>query len=93
MNRLEGRGLVERLPCPGDGRATHARLTTVGWGAVVVAAAPGHVENVRDSVLDPLAPTQLKQLRSIGDALLTRLDPDRRPTGLYDPEREEAGAS
>ena len=60
-----------------------------GWDAVV-AAAPGHVETVRRSVLDPLTRTQLKQLRSIGDALLTRLDPDGRLTGLYDPESEKA---
>jgi DNA-binding MarR family transcriptional regulator len=84
VNRLQGRGLVERFPCPEDGRATNARLTPLGWDAVV-AAAPGHVETVRRSVLDPLTPTQLKQLRDIGDALLTRLDPHRRMTGLYDP--------
>src|SRR3954451_24860004 len=31
VRRLEGRGLVERLPCPEDGRATNARLTSAGW--------------------------------------------------------------
>src|SRR4051794_33587046 len=92
VNRLEQRGLVERFPCPEDGRATNARLTERGWD-VVVAAAPGHVEPVRHSVLEPLTPTQLKQLRRIGDALLTRLDPEGRLTGLYDPEDERAGAS
>jgi DNA-binding MarR family transcriptional regulator len=92
VNRLEGRGLVERFPCPEDGRATNARLTPSGWD-LVVAAAPGHVETVRHSVVDPLTPTQLKQLRSIGDALLTRLDPDRRLTGLYDPGRKHDDAS
>jgi len=92
VNRLEQRGLVERFPCPEDGRATNARLTERGWD-VVVAAAPGHVETVRHSVLEPLTPTQLKQLRRIGDALLTRLDPEGRLTGLYDPEDERAGAS
>ncbi len=81
VRRLEGRALVERHPCPEDGRATNARLTAAGWDAVV-AAAPGHVNTVRHQVIDPLTPTQLKQLRSIGDALLTRLDPDRRLTGL-----------
>ena len=87
VNRLERRGLVKRFPCPEDGRATNARLTPAGWDAVA-AAAPGHVETVRRSVVDALTPTQLKQLRSIGDALLTRLDPDRRLTGLYDPVGE-----
>lgn len=90
VRRLEERGLVERFPCPQDGRATNARLTGVGWDAVV-AAAPGHVDTVRRTVLDALTRTQLVQLREIGDALLSRLDPDGRMTALYDPEREEAG--
>src|SRR5689334_25263168 len=37
VRRLEERGLVERFPCPEDGRATNARLTAVGWDAVVAA--------------------------------------------------------
>jgi DNA-binding MarR family transcriptional regulator len=82
VRRLEHRGLVERLPCPGDGRATNARLTDAGWDAVVTAAA-GHVDTVRRHVLDPLTPEQIEQLRGIGDALLTRLDPDGRMTALY----------
>src|SRR5215218_9481820 len=77
ISRLEGRGLVERFPCAEDRRATNARLTSPGWDAVV-AAAPGHVDAVRRHVLDPLSPAQVRQLRSIGDALLTRLDPDGR---------------
>ena len=32
---------------------------------------------------------QLGQLKEIGDALLSRLDPDGRMTALYDPERSE----
>src|SRR6187200_2819082 len=84
VRRLEERGLVERFPCPEDGRATNARLTDAGWDAVV-AAAPGHVDTVRRHVLDALTLEQLEQLRSIGDALLTRLDPNRQMTALYDP--------
>ncbi len=75
VRRLEERGLIERLPCPEDGRATNARLTENGWDTVV-AAAPGHVETVRRLALDPLSPTQVGQLRRIGDALLAVLDPD-----------------
>jgi len=74
VRRLEDRGLVERFPCPEDGRATNARLTTAGWDTVV-ATAPGHVNKVRELVLDPLSPAQVAQLRGIGDALLTVLDP------------------
>lgn len=86
VRRLEERGIIERFPCPEDGRATNARLTETGWDAVV-AAAPGHVTTVRRNVLDPLTREQLTQLRVIADALLTRLDPDGRMTALYDPDR------
>lgn len=75
VRRLEDRGLVERFPCPEDGRATNARLTEAGW-AVVQSAAPGHVTNVRDHVIDPLSPEQVRQLDDIMGTLLTRLDPD-----------------
>lgn len=89
VRRLEDRGLVVRFPCPEDGRATNAQLTDAGWDAVV-AAAPGHVDTVRRHVLDPLTLEQLEQLRSIGDALLTRLDPNRQMTALYDPGRSRS---
>ena len=81
VQRLEARGLVERFPCPEDGRATNARLTERGWAAVVEAA-PGHVAAVRHHVLDALTPEQVDQLTRIGDALLTRLDPDGRMNAL-----------
>src|SRR6188472_2199407 len=84
VRRLEDRALVERFPCPEDGRATNARLTEAGWDAVV-AAAPGHVTAVRHNVLDPLTREQVAQLRDIGDALLTRLDPSGKMSSLYDP--------
>jgi DNA-binding MarR family transcriptional regulator len=90
--RLEGRGLIERFPCPEDGRATNARLTDAGWNAVV-AAAPGHVDTVRSHVLDPLTTEQLAQLRGISDALLNRLDPTGQMSVLYDPDESQQDAS
>nr|WP_246321804.1 MarR family transcriptional regulator [Nocardioides panzhihuensis] len=84
VRRLEERGLVERFPCPEDARATNARLTAGGWDAVV-AAAPGHVVNVRSHVLDGLTAEQVRQLTDVGDALLARLDPQGRMTALYRP--------
>jgi DNA-binding MarR family transcriptional regulator len=90
VQRLEARGLVERFPCPEDRRATNARLTEAGWDAVV-AAAPGHVATVREHVLDPLSRRQLKQLTAIGDALLTRLDPEGAMSSLLEqgpPDRD-----
>ena len=70
-----GRGLVERFPCPEDKRAVNARLTASGW-TTVVAAAPGHVAQVRASVVDALTPAQLEALGDIADAILERIDPE-----------------
>ena len=40
---------------------------------------------MRRHVLDPLTPKQVDELREIAEALLTRLDPDRQLTALYEP--------
>jgi DNA-binding MarR family transcriptional regulator len=82
VTRLEGRGLVERFPCPEDGRATNAGLTEAGW-AKVQEAAPGHVANVRQHVIDALSDEQIDQLAAIGDAILTRLDPTGAMAATY----------
>lgn len=82
VRRLEDRGLVERFPCPEDGRATNARLTGDGWRKVQDAA-PGHVATVRGHVVDALTPEQIDQLTAITDALLRRLDPAGNMTAMY----------
>jgi len=82
VRRLEDRGLVERFPCPDDGRATDARLTGAGWQKVQKAA-PGHVANVRQHVIDALSPDQLHRVTTILDALLHRLDPTGKMTSMY----------
>lgn len=82
VQRLESRGLLERVPCSTDRRATNARLTEDGWQKVLEAA-PGHVAFVRDTVIDALTPDQLAQLADITEAILTRLDPDADRAGRY----------
>lgn len=82
VQRLETRGLLERVPCPEDRRATNARLTEAGWRKVREAA-PGHVAFVRDSVIDALTPEQITQLADISQAILHRLDPDAGRAGMY----------
>jgi DNA-binding MarR family transcriptional regulator len=77
--RLEERGLIRRFPCPEDRRATNATITDTGM-ELIDQAAPGHVETVRQYVLDALGPEQLRQLYEITGAILTRLDPDERLT-------------
>jgi DNA-binding MarR family transcriptional regulator len=80
--RLEDRGLVDRIPCPGDARATNAVLTAAGWRKVREAAS-GHVANVREYVIDPLTPQQVGQLATIAEAILGRLDPDGAMSATY----------
>lgn len=75
VTRLSERGILQRSACPDDGRATNVHLTDQGY-ALLVAAAPGHVTQVRESFLDALAPEQLEQLDAICDAILDRIDPD-----------------
>ena len=76
VTRLAARGLVERVPCPGDKRATNAHLTDDGWEQIK-AWAPGHVANVERLVIDPLSPSQIEQLRDITSVILNGLDPER----------------
>ena len=82
VRRLEDRGLVERFPCPQNGRATNARLTGDGW-ALVQVAAPGHVTAVRGHVVDGLTAEQVAQLTAIADAILSRVDPAGSMAAMY----------
>ena len=76
MARLEERGWVSRCRASDDGRGTLATLTDAGW-QVVVAAAPGHVEAVREHLFDRLTPEQVRVLGEVCTAVLDGLDPDR----------------
>jgi DNA-binding MarR family transcriptional regulator len=73
--RLEKRGWVRRAPDPADGRCTLAILTEQGW-AKVAQSAPGHVEEVRRIVFDPLTKAQQRQLQEISRRILRAIDPD-----------------
>jgi len=75
VSRLERRGWVRRTPDPADGRYTLAILTDDGW-AKVSETAPGHVEEVRRLLFDPLTKAQSRQLREIGRRIMTAIDPD-----------------
>ena len=73
--RLEENGWVRREVCETDRRGAMAILTDTGM-AVLVDAAPGHVEAVRNLVFDLLSASQLKQFerihRTIRDNLAAR---------------------
>ncbi|PPK90780.1 DNA-binding MarR family transcriptional regulator [Kineococcus xinjiangensis] len=75
--KLEKQGLVRRERCAEDGRGQLAVLTDAGWEKVV-ATAPGHVQRVRELVVDPLEPGQLAQLDAIVARMLDVLDPEAR---------------
>ena len=74
VSRLEKRGLVRREACAQDRRATNAVLTPAGW-TTVVAAAPGHVGTVRETVIDPLTAGDVADLDRIMGRILELLDP------------------
>jgi DNA-binding MarR family transcriptional regulator len=61
MVRFEQRGWVTRSPDPDNGRYTLAVLTDAGLQKVVDSA-PGHVEEVRRLVFDPLSSAQQRHL-------------------------------
>lgn len=71
--RLEERGWVKRASCETDRRGQIATLTDAGL-AVLQAAAPGHVENVRQYVIDALTAEQLAQLTAIGETIIRRVE-------------------
>jgi DNA-binding MarR family transcriptional regulator len=77
VSRLEKRGYIERSPCPDDRRATNAHLTEAGWEKVV-ATAPGHVNTVRENVIDPLNSGDIADLNRIMGKMLVKLDPENR---------------
>jgi DNA-binding MarR family transcriptional regulator len=77
VTRLERRGWVSRCADPTDGRSTLAMLNDEGWSKVVDTA-PGHVEEVRRLVFDPLTQAQVRQLREACRRIMRAIDPDDR---------------
>jgi DNA-binding MarR family transcriptional regulator len=77
VSRLEKRGYIDRAPCPEDRRATNATLTEAGWQKVV-ATAPGHVDTVRENVIEPLTAADVVDLDRIMGKILRTIDPENR---------------
>ncbi|MFI2295594.1 MarR family winged helix-turn-helix transcriptional regulator [Isoptericola sp. NPDC019571] len=74
VGRLERSSLVERSACSDGRRRMEARLTDVGWDKLV-AAAPGHVREVRRLVVDALDDDQLAALGVAADVVVRTIDP------------------
>ncbi len=61
VDRLEARGLVERVPCPQDRRAIWARITAKGR-AVLERARPAHDRVVSEALGERLEPEEMDTL-------------------------------
>ena len=72
VTRAERAGWVRRVECEDDRRGMNAELTDAGR-AKLESAAPGHVNAVRENLLDLLTPEQLGQLTAIGSKLRRHL--------------------
>jgi DNA-binding MarR family transcriptional regulator len=72
ITRMQQRGLVHREECPGDARGAIVVLTDAGRDAIE-AAAPGHVESVREHFIDLLTPAQIRQLGEIAQTVVEHL--------------------
>jgi DNA-binding MarR family transcriptional regulator len=73
LTSLEGRGWVERKRCETDRRVQYARLTDDGLRALEQAA-PGHVAEVRRTVVDMLSRRDLADLRRIAEKIAAPLE-------------------
>lgn len=73
LTRMQQRGLIERSNCTEDRRGAFILLTDKGC-STVVAAAPRHVETVRQYVFDRLSAEQVAALDRISRAVLEVLD-------------------
>jgi DNA-binding MarR family transcriptional regulator len=71
--RMQKRGLLERVECLEDGRGASYELTSAGWRASR-AAAPKHVETVRQLFLDPLDPAQIAPTTAALQQIVARLE-------------------
>ncbi|HEY3604304.1 MAG TPA: MarR family winged helix-turn-helix transcriptional regulator [Sporichthyaceae bacterium] len=72
LSRMEKRGLLSRDGCTEDGRGQVVVVTPAGRRAIE-AAAPAHVESVRELLFDAMTPDQVDALAAIAEASLARV--------------------
>ncbi|MGW9415539.1 MarR family winged helix-turn-helix transcriptional regulator [Arthrobacter cupressi] len=75
VTKLQKRGWVEREGHPRDARVTVAHLTDAGMDTIV-GLAPGHVESVRELMMDAMTDDDVADLARIGEKIVARLKPD-----------------
>ncbi len=74
IDRMIAAGLVARTVCEEDKRGFNAVLTEAGY-AKLVAAAPDHVESVRQHLVDVLSDEDFEMLGDISRKVFEALDP------------------
>ncbi len=74
LTRMERRGLIKRENCPSDARGAFVVLTAAGRAAIE-AAAPLHVNDVRQHFFDLLTSDQLEALAGIVGAIVSHIEP------------------
>ena len=72
VDRLVARGWVRRVRSTQDQRGAYANLTESGAQSLADLA-PGHVQAVRQNLIDLLTPAELEALRTIGQRVKRRL--------------------
>lgn len=72
LSRMQSRDLVVRTRCSTDQRSAVATITARGR-ELIAAAAPQHLADVREVLLDQLTATELELLASIADKVHERL--------------------
>jgi DNA-binding MarR family transcriptional regulator len=72
LTRMERRGLVTRRECAADGRGAFVELTAAGTDAIA-AAAPQHVDTVRELVFDRLSAAQRTAFEAACATIITAL--------------------
>lgn len=80
MNVMEKAGWIKRESCPSDKRGSFAVMTAKGWKAIV-AAAPDHVESVRNRFIDHLSKADQVSVAAIFDKVgnaLREASPDEK---------------
>jgi DNA-binding MarR family transcriptional regulator len=70
--RMEKAGLIDRCAATRDGRGVEARMTEKGW-ALLVAAAPTHVEGVRAHFVDIAGDEAFATMGRLMDAVADHL--------------------
>lgn len=73
LTRMEKRGLVERQSCESDGRGLFVGLTAEGRTAIENAA-PSHVADVREKMIDLLTPAELDTLTALAARVTDAFD-------------------